>query len=111
MKTKLYFCLVILGAVLPLSVFVPFILTHGFDVGLFLEQLWQTPVSRFFALDVVVSGVTLWVFVVVEGRRLGMKRLWIYFACTFLVGVSLGLPLFLLCREVRQKALTMSATL
>jgi hypothetical protein len=32
--------------------------------------------SRFFGLDVIVSSVVLWTFVLVEGRRADMKRLW-----------------------------------
>jgi hypothetical protein len=32
----------------------------------------------------------------------GMPRLWVYLAAAFGVGVSLGLPLFLLVREGQQ---------
>src|SRR5215470_5518824 len=91
-------CLALLGAALPLSAFVPFVVANGLDTTLFIRQLTQTPVSRFFAWDVVISAVTLWVFVFLEGRRLKMKNLWIYVLCTLLVGVSLGLPLFLFFR-------------
>jgi hypothetical protein len=48
----------------------------GYD--LFFRQLTQTPVSRFFAFDVLISAITLWVFVFLEGRRLKMKNLWVY---------------------------------
>jgi len=36
----------------------------------------------------------------VEGRRLAMSRLWGPIAANLLVGVSLGLPLFLYMREI-----------
>ena len=88
-----------LGAVVPLAVFAPFVYAHGLAPGLFMKQLFATPVSRFFAFDVLISAIAFWVFVLREGRRLEMKKLWIYVVCTLLVGVSLGLPLFLFFRE------------
>ncbi len=94
-----YLVLCILGTLLPLSQFVPFLLEHGLAPGEFLGQLFATRISAFFGLDVAVSAVVLCAFVVAEGRRLGMRRLWLYFVATFGVGVSLGLPLFLLARE------------
>jgi hypothetical protein len=39
-----------------------------------------------------------------EGPRRGMKNLWVYVLCTLLVGVSLGLPLFLFFRERKLNA-------
>ena len=95
----LFLSLAILGTALPLWAFVPFVVAHGQDMRLFFTQLTQTPVSCFFALDVLISAVTCWLLVFVEGRRVGMKNLWIYIVCTLLVGVSLALPLFLFFRE------------
>ena len=97
----LYLVLCVLGTVLPYSQFLPFIQEHGPDVGLFVEQLFATRIGAFFGLDVVVSSVALWVFVVVDGRRLGMRYLWAPIAANLAVGVSLGLPLFLYIRESR----------
>jgi Terpene cyclase DEP1 len=54
--------------------------------------------------DVIVSLLVLWTFVLFEGRRLAMARLWLPIAATLIVGVSLGLPLFLYMREVRLEA-------
>ena len=95
----LYLVLAILGAVLPLSQLIPFLMTHGFDLPLLFRQLFQNHASAFFALDVIVSSVVLWLFVFTEGRRRGMKNLWLYIVCNLAVGVSLALPLFLFFRE------------
>ena len=94
-----YLLAAILGAVLPLSQLIPFLKTHGLDLKLFFTYLFSNSVSGFFGMDVIVSSVVLWVFVFAEGRRLGMRRLWIYVICNLMVGVSLALPLFLLFRE------------
>jgi hypothetical protein len=101
----LYLIAAVLGTILPLSYFLPFLATHGLDLPLFFRQLFASDISSFFAMDVIVSALTLFAFVPSEGRRLGMKHLWVYVLCTFLVGGSLGLPLFLFFRERRLDAL------
>ena len=100
----LYLVTAILGAILPLSQLVPFVATHGLDLQSFFRQLFQNHVSAFFGLDVIVSSFVLWLFVFSEGRRRGMKRLWVYVVCNLAVGVSLALPLFLFFRERRRNA-------
>jgi len=100
----LYLSAAVLGTVLPLSQFIPFLATYGFDVQLFFKQLFQNHVSAFFGMDVIVSSFALWLFVFSEGRRRSMKNLWLYIVCNLIVGVSLALPLFLFFRERIQKA-------
>ncbi len=58
----IYLILAILGAVLPYSQFVPFVLEHGLDLPLFFEQLFANDISAFFGLDVVVSAIVLLFF-------------------------------------------------
>ena len=105
MKPKtVYLGLCVLGTALPYSRFRPFLRDHGLKLRLVLEQLFATPISGFFAMDVMVSSAVLWVFVSVEGRRAGMRHLWAPLAANLAVGVSLGLPLFLYLREKRLEA-------
>lgn len=94
-----YLLLCILGTVLPYSQFIPFLREHGMNIPLFIEQLFANRISGFFGFDVIISSVVLWVLVLTEGRRRQMKHLWVYILCNLLVGVSLGLPLFLYLRE------------
>ena len=103
MKTKqiIYLILCVAGTVLPYSQLIPFFQEHGLDSSLFVQQLFANGVSGFFGLDVIVSSLALWVFVYSEGTRLKMGHLWVYIAANLLVGVSLGLPLFLLIRQSR----------
>jgi hypothetical protein len=102
MKPKhLYLLLCIFGAVLPLSQLLPFLREHGLDARLIIEQLFANRISAFFGLDVIVSSVVLWVFVAVDGRRSGVRHLWAPIAASLMIGVSLGLPLFLYLRERR----------
>lgn len=101
---RLYLILAMLGTVLPLSQFFRFLVIHGFDISLFFQQLFQTHVSAFFAMDVIISSFVLWLFVFSEGRRRRMKHLWLYVLCSLAVGLSLALPLFLSRREWKLKA-------
>jgi uncharacterized protein DUF2834 len=94
-----YLWLCVLGTALPYSQFLPFLREHGLDLRLVAEQLFANRIAAFFGMDVIVSGLVLWVFVTVEGRRAGMGQLWLPLAALLTVGVSLALPLFLYRRE------------
>lgn len=95
----LYLFLCVLGGVLPYVSFVPWLTQHGLNVGLFVHELLLTRIGTFFALDVVVSSIVLFTFIFTERRALGIRHVWIPVIATFLVGVSLGLPLFLYMRQ------------
>ncbi|MFH7026648.1 MAG: DUF2834 domain-containing protein [Heteroscytonema crispum UTEX LB 1556] len=100
MLKVIYLVLSIVGLVLPCSQLIPFIFEHGLDIQLFVEQLFINRISACFGLDVIVSFLALCTFIFWEGTRLKMQNLWIYIACSFSVGVSFGLPLFLLMRQL-----------
>lgn len=99
MRKQLFLLGALVGTVLPYYYFVQFLLAHGLDIPLFVAQLFASPVSAFFVMDVLVSSLVLWLFVFAEGRRLGMRHLWVYVVANLMVGVSLALPLFLYFRE------------
>ena len=61
--------------------------------------MFSTRIGGFFGWDVIVSSIVLWVFVLGEGTRAGVKHLWAPILASLLVGVSLGLPLFLYQRQ------------
>lgn len=98
-KTYIYAVLAIAGTVLPLSEFIPWVLKNGPDVELFFSDLFSNHIGGFFGWDVIVSSGVLLVFILSEGRRLGIRKLWFPILGALTVGVSLGLPLFLLIRE------------
>ncbi len=79
----------------------PWLFEHGLDLSLFFGELFANRVAGFFAMDVLVSAIVLIIFVQVEGRRLGIRGLWLPVVGTLLVGVSFGLPLFLYLRQIQ----------
>lgn len=52
-------------------------------------------------MDVLVSSLVLITFIHQEARSLQIAHWWIPIAATLLVGVSLGLPLFLYMRQLK----------
>ena len=95
-----YIALCVLGIVLPYSQFIPFLQQHGLDLRLFFQLLFANRIAAFFGLDVIVSSVVLWVVVLVDLRRTRLRHAWAPLLGNLLVGVSLGLPLWLYLREV-----------
>ncbi|PYI56983.1 DUF2834 domain-containing protein [Paenibacillus flagellatus] len=95
-----YGLLAVLGVALPYSQLLPWMMDHGLDSSRLLEEIAQTRIGSFAWMDVLVSAVVLIGFILFEGKRSGMRLLWLPIVGTLAVGVSLGLPLFLLLREL-----------
>jgi hypothetical protein len=103
MKPKhFYLILCVLGVVLPYSQLVPLMLEHqGFDVIRFFQEVFVNRSSSFIAMDLTVTALTFFVFLFTEGkiRKYPAYVIWVPLATVFMVGVSLGFPLFLYLRE------------
>lgn len=94
-----YLALCVIGFAVPYAEFVPWLSQHGLQLGAFVHELFASRIGAFFGLDVAVSAVVLFVFVFAERAALGIRHVWLPVVATLLVGVSLGLPLFLYMRE------------
>jgi hypothetical protein len=100
MKPKhLYLILCIAGTVIPYAVFVPWLVVHGLNLRLLIQEILVNRISIFFALDVVLSAVVVAVFAGFERQRTTLRFLWLFVPALLLVGVSLALPLLLYLRE------------
>lgn len=95
---RIYLAACVVGLLLPLSQFVPWLAEHSLAPRLLIQHAFAHPVSAFAWLDVIVTAVVVLLFIYAEGGRWKMKRLWAPSAATLCVGPSLGLPLFLLMR-------------
>ncbi|MCC4594112.1 DUF2834 domain-containing protein [Xanthomonas campestris pv. phormiicola] len=104
----LYLGLCVVGTVLPLAAFWPWLQHYGLDLPLLLRQIAASPPSLFAWCDVLVAAVAVIALVLAEGHRLGMRRRWLPLVALLTVGVSLALPLFLWMRE-RQLAVARNA--
>ena len=74
---RLYLALALLGLFIPNSAFWSWLRTHGLDPERFVQDLFSNGVSAFFGLDVILSALVLSAFVLIEGKRLGLRRRWL----------------------------------
>ncbi|MDR2367662.1 MAG: DUF2834 domain-containing protein [Deltaproteobacteria bacterium] len=95
-----YLCLAFVGAIGPYSFLGQFLMAHGLNFQELSTQLWASPVSSFFGVNMIVASLVTLLFVFSEGRKLRMKGLWLPLLATVAVGVSCGLPLFLYLRRL-----------
>jgi hypothetical protein len=91
----LYAALCITGTILPYTQFIPWLAENGLNIPLLINQIAVSRLAAFGWLDVIVSAVTLLVLILNEGRKNRVPYLWLPTIGTLVVGVSLGLPLYL----------------
>lgn len=102
MKLKhLYLVLAVVGIVLPYYFLITFLMAHGLDGRAFLQQLFGTQISTFFAMDLLLSSVVFVIYLRHDARRYAIKHRWLYLIALCAVGLSFALPLFLYVREDR----------
>jgi Terpene cyclase DEP1 len=92
------------GLVLPYFQFLPWLAVNGMNFELFFHQLFANRISAFFGMDVLVSAVTLMVFVRNDRPPISGIARWLPLIAVLAVGVSLALPLFLYLREENARA-------
>jgi hypothetical protein len=96
---RLYLALAAIGAIFPWILFLPWVAEHRFAPELFVAQLFATPPAAIFSSDVLYAAAIFILFVFVEGRRLGMRHLWLPPLAVLVSGLCFALPLFLAMRE------------
>jgi hypothetical protein len=72
----------------------------GLDLGNWYAALYGNYASASFINDLLLLSVAGCVFVVVEGRRLGIRFYWAYILFSALTAISVTFPLFLIARQV-----------
>ncbi|GAK09161.1 DUF2834 domain-containing protein [Geomicrobium sp. JCM 19038] len=95
-----YGVLAVLGTILPYSQLLPWLYSYGFSMSQFFAEMSQSRMGAFAWWDVIISIIVVIGFIIYEGKRKGMKHLWVPIIASFTVGVSLALPLFLLLRQI-----------
>ena len=110
MKQKhVYLILAVIGFVGPYYFFVSFLAAHGLDGKAFVQELFGTRISTFFAVDLLLSSVVFVRYLRQEAARYSIGSWWLYLVALLTVGLSFALPLFLSVRESRLEAKTRAA--
>lgn len=91
---KLWLIAACVGALIPLSSLAPWFLEHGLDLPRFIQGMFQTQISGFLSLDLILSATTLCALSI-KSHREGAAHMWAVPLGTILIGVSFGLPLWI----------------
>jgi len=99
----LYLALAIAGAILPWMANIAFIRTSGnnFDLASFVSLANANPAAQSLSRDLFVGATAITIWMVVEGRRLKIRGLWLPLICSVTIAFACGAPLFLWMRERR----------
>ena len=100
-RKTVYLVLAVLGLILPYWFFFQFLNTNGLNFSLLIQQLFANDISTFFAIDLILSTIVFWIFIVADANKYQMKNGWLYILASLIVGLSFALPLFLYFRERR----------
>ena len=110
---RLYLALAVLGYIVP-NWFVVSVSARTGNLLLWTKPLetmagmFANQISTAFALDVLLAALAACIWFYAEGRRLGMRRIPMYWLLTLAFGLAGTLPLFLYHRESRLKELSIS---
>jgi len=99
MRKNIYLFLTAVGLLVPYYFLFKFLGANGFNISLLLNQLFANHISTFFAVDLIISIIIFWVYMIAEANKLQMKNPWLYILASLTVGLSFALPLFLYFRE------------
>ena len=72
------------------------ILANSSFVG---EWFSNPPATQSLQLDLLVVAVAAGVFIVIEGRRIGMRHAWVFLPLAAITAAAFVVPLFLALRE------------
>jgi succinate dehydrogenase hydrophobic anchor subunit len=67
----------------------------------YLADGFTSNVDWVYSLDLLIGGIAGMAFIIIEGRRLKMRRLWLYIALSFITAFAFVFPLFLGFRALK----------
>jgi len=101
MKMKhLWLALCVIGVILPYSQLIPWTIENGANPLPMFAAVFADHATAFFGFDLMVTALVFLAFAVSDGLRNRIRLFWLAIAAVFLVGVSLGMPLYLYLREI-----------
>jgi predicted alpha/beta superfamily hydrolase len=67
----------------------------------YLDAWFGQPVDWVLSLDLLIVALAVVTFMIAEAKRLGIKRVWVYFALSAVTAMAFTFPLFMAARERR----------
>jgi hypothetical protein len=98
-REKSLLILAVAGFIVPNVMVGIFIAEHGLDLGLYLDNWFDTLPAAQLVVDLTIAFLALVVWTSLDGPRHGIDRWWVVIPASLLVGVCFALPLYLYMRE------------
>ncbi len=91
-----YLIAAIVGAVIPMVLFVDFFAAEGINLVVFVQALFVNGAAGGFTADLLISSFVFWVYMF-SNRGEGPKP-WAFIAINLCIGLSCALPAYLWAR-------------
>lgn len=98
-RERLYLAFAVLGFIVPPTLFGFYFVENGFDLGHMLDDAVANTVALAILCDITIAALVFLSWAVEEGPRLGIRRWWLIFPATLLIGLCFAFPLFMYWRE------------
>jgi hypothetical protein len=95
----IYLFFIFLGLLLPYIQMYKYTLEYGFNYSPLFTDIFKQSSTAFFAYDLLITALVCMFFMIYEAKKIKMKNVWIPVACSLLIGLAFGLPLFMYYRE------------
>ncbi len=99
-EQKFYLAFTIVGLVVPYALLTAFIERNGFNVRLFVEELFGNYAATMAMADLLLSSIVFWFWLFSAERASRLRYRWMYVLANVTVGLCFALPLFLYVRSV-----------
>lgn len=93
----IYLALSLPGAVVPM--YFNFLTDWSFKNATPLQLILTVPLLSSLVYDLLIAGAAAVIFILAEGRRLRMRRWWLYPVPALLISLAFAFPFFLFMRE------------
>ena len=70
----------------------------------YLSAWFSTPVDWVLSADLLIVAIAGSIFMILEGRKLGMRNVWLYIVLSGVTAFAFTFPLFLAMRERKKSA-------
>ena len=103
-----YLAFAIAGLIWPWYYNLQFMLNSDepFTITRFLSDGMHSPLSSSSTVDLLIGASVGLMWMIIEGARLKMRYLWLYFGLTFLIAFAFTFPFFLFMRERKLMAMS-----
>ena len=96
-----YIVMCVFGLILPWYQLIMWISEKGLNFYSFVDEIFLNRITLAGWTDLMLTAIIIIAFILYDRIRSGVKYFYIPIFCTFFIGASFGLPLYLYMRERR----------